>query len=279
MKDLTGHLLGERYLLEEQLGVGGMGEVWRGRDEVSGRLIAVKIQRLDWALNAALQARFRAEARTVAGLSHSGIAAVYDYGEAFGSAYLVMELVPGESLSATIAREGALGTGRTLMVVAQAARALHQAHVHGVIHRDVKPSNLMITPDLRVKITDFGIARPRDHDPLTATRHVMGTLPYMAPELIMGEVATPLSDVYALGILMYECLAGCRPFEGSDDVVVATAHLTRQPPPLPENVPPPVRQLVASAMAKNPHSRPQGAKAFALALEDLRAALPLANEP
>ena len=257
-------------MLEERLAVGGMGEVWRARDEVLGRGVAVKILRLELAPDAAFQARFRAEARTAAGLSHGGIAAVYDYGEALQSAFLVMELVPGEPLSAMIAREGALGTDRTLTIVAQAARALHAAHLHGVVHRDIKPANLMVTPELRVKITDFGISRPRDHEPLTATGQVMGTAHYLAPELARGEVATPLSDVYALGIVTYECLAGWRPFEGDNQVAVATAQLTQQPPPLPETVPLPVRQLVASAMAKNPHARPQGAKAFALALEDLR---------
>jgi serine/threonine-protein kinase len=266
----SGHRLGERYVLEERLAVGGMGEVWRARDEVLGRDVAVKILRLELAPDAAFQARFRAEARTAAGLSHGGIAAVYDYGEALQSAFLVMELVPGEPLSAMIARDGALGTDRTLTIVAQAARALHAAHLHGVVHRDIKPANLMVTPELRVKITDFGISRPRDHEPLTATGQVMGTAHYLAPELARGEVATPLSDVYALGIVTYECLAGWRPFEGDNQVAVATAQLTQQAPPLPDTVPLPVRQLVASAMAKNPHVRPQGAKAFALALEDLR---------
>jgi eukaryotic-like serine/threonine-protein kinase len=266
----SGHRLGERYVLEERLAVGGMGEVWRARDEVLGRDVAVKILRLELAPDVAFQARFRAEARTAAGLSHGGIAAVYDYGEALQSAFLVMELVPGEPLSAMIARDGALGTDRTLTIVAQAARALHAAHLHGVVHRDIKPANLMVTPELRVKITDFGISRPRDHEPLTATGQVMGTAHYLAPELARGEVATPLSDVYALGIVTYECLAGWRPFEGDNQVAVATAQLTQQAPPLPDTVPLPVRQLVASAMAKNPHVRPQGAKAFALALEDLR---------
>jgi serine/threonine protein kinase len=266
----SGHRLGDRYVLEERLAVGGMGEVWRARDEVLGRDVAVKILRLELAPDVAFQARFRAEARTAAGLSHGGIAAVYDYGEALQSAFLVMELVPGEPLSAMISREGALGTDRTLTIVAQASRALHAAHLHGVVHRDIKPANLMVTPELRVKITDFGISRPRDHEPLTATGQVMGTAHYLAPELARGEVATPLSDVYALGIVTYECLAGWRPFEGDNQVAVATAQLTQQPPPLPDTVPLPVRQLVASAMAKNPHARPQGAKAFALALEDLR---------
>lgn len=266
----SGQRLGERYVLQERLAVGGMGEVWSAVDEVLNRPVAVKVLRTDLAPDTAFQARFRAEARTAAALSHGGIAAVYDYGEVLGSAYLVMELVPGEPLSAMIANEGALGTDRTLQIVGQAARALHAAHRHGVIHRDIKPANLMITPELRVKVTDFGIARPRDHEPLTATGQVMGTAHYLAPELARGEIASPLSDVYALGVVAYECLAGWRPFDGDNQVAVATAHLQDEPPPLPETIPAPVRAIVVAAMSKNPAERPQGANALATLMEDLR---------
>jgi serine/threonine-protein kinase len=169
-----------------------------------------------------------------------------------------------------ISNEGALGTDRTLSIVGQAARALHAAHRHGVIHRDIKPANLMVTPELRVKVTDFGIARPRDHEPLTATGQVMGTAHYLAPELARGEIASPLSDVYALGVVAYECLAGWRPFDGDNQVAVATAHLQDEPPPLPETIPAPVRAIVVAAMAKNPAERPQGANALATLMEDLR---------
>jgi serine/threonine-protein kinase len=203
-------------------------------------------------------------------LSHGGIAAVYDYGEVLGSAYLVMELVPGEPLSQMIADEGALGTDRTLQIVSQAARALHAAHRHGVIHRDIKPANLMVTPELRVKVTDFGIARPRDHEPLTATGQVMGTAHYLAPELARGEIASPLSDVYALGVVAYECLAGWRPFEGDNQVAVATAHLQDEAPPLPGTIPGPVRAIVEAAMSKDPAGRPQGANVLASLMEDVR---------
>jgi eukaryotic-like serine/threonine-protein kinase len=266
----SGLRLGERYVLRERLAVGGMGEVWSALDEVLNRPVAVKVLRTDLAPDATFQARFRAEARTAAALSHGGIAAVYDYGEVLGSAFLVMELVPGEPLSAMIADQGALGTDRTLQIVSQAARALHAAHRHGVIHRDIKPANLMITPELRVKVTDFGIARPRDHEPLTATGQVMGTAHYLAPELARGEIASPLSDVYALGVVAYECLAGWRPFDGDNQVAVATAHLQDEPPPLPETVPAAVRAIVVAAMAKDPAERPQGANALAALMEDTR---------
>lgn len=262
--------LDDRYVLTERLASGGMGEVWKGTDEVLDRPIAVKVLRAGLAADPSFRARFRAEARTAGGLAHGSIAAVFDYGEAGDLAYLVMELVDGEPLSALLAREGPLGTDQTLEIVAQAARALHAAHVRGVVHRDVKPANLLITPDLRVKVTDFGIARPRDHEPLTATGQVMGTAHYLAPELARGEVASPLSDVYAIGIVAYECLAGRRPFEGSNQVAVATAQLQEAPPALPETVPLEVRQAVFTALAKQPAERPRSALAFAVVLEDLR---------
>jgi hypothetical protein len=266
----AGRPLGDRYVLSDRLAVGGMGEVWTARDQKLNRDVAVKLLRTDLAPDPAFQTRFRAEARTAAMLSHGGIAAVYDYGESNGASFLVMELVPGEPLSAMIAREGALGSDRTLQIVGQAARALHAAHRHGVVHRDIKPANLMITPELRVKVTDFGIARPRDHEPLTATGQVMGTAHYLAPELARGEIASPLSDVYALGVVAYECLAGWRPFDGDDQIAVATAHLQDEPPPLPQTIPAPVRGIVMSAMAKNPKDRPQGANALAALMEDAR---------
>ena len=266
--------LDERYLLLRRLAFGGMGEVWEGSDVVLDRAVAVKILRAELADDDAFRRRFRAEARTAGRVPHPGIASVYDYGETSvdgkGLAYLVMELVPGEPLSAILAREGALGTDRTLDVVAQAARALHAAHERGVIHRDVKPANLMVTPDGRVKVTDFGIARPDDHEPLTATGQVMGTAHYLAPELARGRAATPASDIYALGVVMYECLAGRRPFEGDDQIGVATAHLAEEPPPLPGTIAPEVRALVAAAMEKDPQRRIGGAEAFAAAAEGLR---------
>lgn len=266
--------LDQRYLLLRRLAFGGMGEVWEGTDVVLDRAVAVKILRAELADDDAFRRRFRAEARVAGRVPHPGVASVYDYGETSvdgkGLAYLVMELVPGEALSAILAREGALGTDRSLDVVAQAARALHAAHERGVIHRDVKPANLMVTPDGRVKVTDFGIARPDDHEPLTATGQVMGTAHYLAPELARGRAATSASDIYALGVVMYECLAGRRPFEGDDQIGVATAHLAEEPPPLPGTIAPDVRALVAAAMEKEPARRIGGADVFAAAAESLR---------
>jgi eukaryotic-like serine/threonine-protein kinase len=282
-----GTRLDGRYRLADRLAYGGMGEVWRASDEVLSREVAVKILRPELAEDEAFVRRFRAEARTTSGLPHNGIAAVYDYGEtrvgadgqspasyndpdADPVAYLVMELVPGEALSSMLSRDGALSAEKTLDLVAQAARALHAAHLRGVIHRDIKPANLMVTPDGRVKVTDFGIARPLDHEPLTATGQVMGTAHYLAPELAKGQDASPLSDVYALGVVAYECLAGHRPFEGDNQVAVALAHLNENPPPLPATVPPQVRAVVGAAMEKEPQRRMPSAEAFAAALDTLR---------
>jgi eukaryotic-like serine/threonine-protein kinase len=282
-----GTRLDGRYRLADRLAYGGMGEVWRATDEVLSREVAVKILRPELAEDEAFVRRFRAEARTTSGLPHNGIAAVYDYGEtrvggdgqspapydeqdADPVAYLVMELVPGEALSSILSRDGALGTELTLDLVAQAGRALHAAHQRGVIHRDIKPANLMVTPDGRVKVTDFGIARPLDHEPLTATGQVMGTAHYLAPELAKGQDASPLSDVYALGVVAYECLAGHRPFEGDNQVAVALAHLNENPPPLPGTISAQVRAVVGAAMEKEPQRRMPSAEAFAAALETLR---------
>lgn len=262
--------LGGRYRLDHQIAVGGMGEVWQGTDEVLNRSVAVKLLRPNLTRDDPLRQRFRTEARVAAMLRHEGIAALYDYGESDDSAYIVMELVDGEPLSTLISRHGTLGTDRTLGLMAQAARALQAAHERGVVHRDVKPANIMVTLEGQVKITDFGIARRDDHEPLTATGQVMGTAHYLAPEVAAGHTASPLSDVYALGIVTYECLAGWRPFEGDNQVAVATAQLREPPPPLPETVNPQVTALVMRVLSKDPTRRPQSAALLGNEFETLR---------
>jgi serine/threonine-protein kinase len=262
--------LGGRYELQSRIAIGGMGEVWRARDQVLGRIVAIKILKEEYAGDPSFLERFRAEARHTALLNHSGIANVFDYGEAGGSAYLVMELVPGEPLSAILERERVLSPDRTLNIIAQTARALAVAHGQGLVHRDVKPGNLLITPDHRVKVTDFGIARLADQVPLTQTGQVMGTAQYLAPEQATGQQATGSSDIYSLGVIGYECLTGHRPFSGESQIAIALAQVNDAPPPLPEHLPAPVRALLMSMLSKDPRNRPANAIKLAEAAEAIR---------
>jgi serine/threonine-protein kinase len=256
-------VLGTRYRLTERIAAGGMGEVWRAEDTVLGRTVAVKVLRREYADDPTFLERFRAEARHTAGLSHAGIAAVYDFGEGRddegGSPYLVMEHVPGEPLSALVSREGVLTPERTLDIIGQAALGLQAAHDAGVIHRDVKPGNILVTPEGVVKITDFGIARATNSVPLTQTGAIMGTAYYISPEQASGQSVTPSSDVYSLGIVAYECLTGRRPFAGDTPVSVALAQVSQEPPALPLELPPSVRELVMRMLAKDPAARPVSA--------------------
>jgi serine/threonine-protein kinase len=247
-----------------------MGEVWQATDLVIGRIVAIKILKDEYLGDPGFLERFRAEARHAALVNHEGIANVFDYGEEDGSAYLVMELVPGEALSTILERERVLSTDRVLDIVAQTASALHAAHSAGLVHRDIKPGNLLITPDGRVKITDFGIARIADQVPLTATGQVMGTVQYLSPEQASGRAASPTTDIYSLGIVAYEALAGRRPFTGESQVAIAMAQINEIAPDLPVTVAEPVRKLVFSCIAKNPADRPASAAHLARAAQALR---------
>jgi serine/threonine-protein kinase len=181
-----------------------------------------------------------------------------------------MELVPGQPLSSIIEHEQVLSPDRTLSMIAQTARALSVAHAQGLVHRDIKPGNLLITPDGRVKVTDFGIARLADQVPLTQTGQVMGTAQYLAPEQATGQVATGASDIYALGVIGYECLTGHRPFSGESQIAIALAQVNDAPPPLPESLPKPVRALLMSMLAKDPKNRPANAIKLSEAAEAIR---------
>ncbi|MDY3049311.1 MAG: protein kinase [Rothia sp. (in: high G+C Gram-positive bacteria)] len=262
--------LGGRYTLTERIAIGGMGEVWKARDKVLGRTVAVKILKEEYTGDPGFLERFRAEARHTALLNHPGVANVFDYGEEDGSAYLVMELVPGEPLSNIIERDKQLPADRILNIMAQTARALAAAHAQGLVHRDVKPGNLIITPDDRVKVTDFGIARLADQVPLTATGQVMGTAQYLAPEQATGQQATPSSDMYSLGIIGYECLAGRRPFTGESQIAIALAQVNDPPPPLAQDIPAPAAALMMCLLSKDPADRPETATALASAIDAIR---------
>ncbi|MEI3867707.1 serine/threonine-protein kinase [Microbacterium sp. CCNWLW134] len=270
MRPTQGVTFGGRYELDSRIAIGGMGEVWEATDHVIGRTVAIKILKDEYMGDPGFLERFRAEARHAALVNHEGIASVFDYGEEAGSAFLVMELVPGEALSTILERDGALSTDKTLDIVAQTAAALQAAHAAGLVHRDIKPGNLLITPDGRVKITDFGIARIADQVPLTATGQVMGTVQYLSPEQASGHPASPATDTYSLGIVAYESLAGKRPFTGESQVAIAMAQINEQPPPLPPTVAQPVQNLVMAMIAKKPEDRPASAAAVARAASALR---------
>jgi len=256
-------LLSGRYRLVDRIAAGGMGEVWSASDEVLGREVAVKLLKHQYMADDQFRARFRAEAQYSARLSHPGIAQVYDFGEQDDLAFLVMELVRGEPLSAILERAGRLTPEVTLDLMSQAARALQTAHDAGIVHRDIKPGNLMITSDGRVKITDFGIARATQSNTLTQTGMVMGTAQYVSPEQASGKTVTAASDVYSLGVVAYECLAGGPPFTAEQPIAIALAHVRDTPPELPEDIPQPVADLVMQSLAKDPNARPMPAAQLA----------------
>ncbi|HEY7175641.1 MAG TPA: serine/threonine-protein kinase [Micromonosporaceae bacterium] len=261
-----GLVLAGRYRLTEHIAGGGMGDVWRAIDQVLARTIAVKILLPTLVADPGFAARFRDEARTMATINHPGVVDVYDYGTDAGVTYLVMEYVEGDALSKTLGRVGRLTPQRTMSLIAQAADALQAAHDKGIVHRDVKPANLLVRPNGTLVLTDFGIARREAAARnLTAVGSVLGTASYISPEQASGHGATPLSDVYALGVVAYQCLAGRRPFEGGSPIEIAVQHVEATPPPLPPDIPPPVRALVERGLATSPGARFPSAAALAAA--------------
>jgi serine/threonine-protein kinase len=256
---LGGRLLAGRYRLDEPIGTGWFSQVWRATDSALSRPVAVKLLHPAYAQQPEVLARFRAEARHAATLRHKNIVHIYDYGEpAEGpQPYLVMELVDGPSLAGELAG-GPLDAARTMAVVAQAAAGLQAAHAAGLVHRDIKPGNLLLASSGSVKITDWGISHAIGSVPVAATEMATGTVEYLAPERIAGAQAAPASDLYALGVVAYECLAGAPPFVG-EPPEVACAHRDHPVPPLPGSVPADVSALVMQLVAKDPASRPDSA--------------------
>jgi serine/threonine-protein kinase len=278
MKPEAGQVYGNRYRLVDRIAIGGMGEVWRAHDEVILRDVAIKILKPEFMGDPGFLERFRVEARHAARVDHVGIADVYDYGEGSGSAYLVMEIVSGDSLARIIEKRIKLSEIEVLSIVEQTAKALHAAHEDGLVHRDIKPGNLLITPAGKVKITDFGIARVADQVALTATGQVMGTVQYLSPEQATGKQATPSTDIYSLGIVAYEALTGRRPFTGESQMVIAMAQINDKPPAMGDDIDKRVQELVLACLAKKPNQRPGSAldlsnraKALRLQLEGVSA--------
>ncbi|MFI7607802.1 serine/threonine-protein kinase [Micromonospora sp. NPDC049366] len=256
----SGVVLSGRYRLDDRVATGGMGDVWRGTDLVLGRQVAVKVLLPALVSDPDFIARFRAEARIMAALRHPGIVQVFDCGEddlADGGRadYLVMEFVDGEPLSRRIEDAGRLDVGETMSIIGQAAQALNAAHRRGIVHRDVKPSNLLVQEDGSVVLVDFGVARSTNVTSITSTNAVPGTALYMAPEQAAGRPVSGATDIYALGAVAYCCLTGGPPFTGDSPLQVAVRHLDDEPPELPPDIPEAVRALVARALAKDPADR------------------------
>ena len=274
----SGTTFASRYVLGSQLAVGGMGEVWRATDTELGRPVAIKVLKDGAHENEVFLKRFRNEARNAAGLTHSNIAQVYDYGDHQGMAYLVMELVQGEPMSSILERESTIAELRLLDMLIHTCRGLQAAHDAGIMHRDIKPGNLLVQADGVVKITDFGVSRGHDQTTLTATGMVMGTAQYLAPELALGKPATPASDLYALGIIAYESVAGRRPFTAATPVDIAIAQVNEDVPALPATVSPALEAVIYDLLEKSPRKRPKSAAELEGILVRVRATLAAAQE-
>jgi beta-lactam-binding protein with PASTA domain len=264
----TPQVLGERYEIGGVLGRGGMAEVHRGRDLRLGREVAVKVLRSDLARDPSFQVRFRREAQASASLNHPAIVAVYDTGEdrttTGATPYIVMEYVEGETLRDVLRREGWLSPERAMSLSADICGALDFSHRNGIVHRDVKPGNVMITPQGTVKVMDFGIARAVSDSAatMTSTAAVIGTAQYLSPEQARGESVDARSDVYSLGCMLYELVTGAPPFTGDSPVAVAYQHV-REDPRLPSSINPAIPAeldaILLKAMSKNPANRYQSA--------------------
>jgi eukaryotic-like serine/threonine-protein kinase len=267
----AGSVLAERYRLEERVAAGGMGEVWRATDLLLQRTVAVKLLREALAEDPIVVERFRREALLAAQISHPNMAGVYDYVHDGGRTGIVMEYVDGETLAERLAREGKLSVAESIRVGSGILTALRSAHDSGIVHRDVKPGNVMITPAGDVKVTDFGIARAVSDHTLTETGAVIGTAHYLSPEQVAGKAATPSSDVYSVGAVMYEMLAGQKPFTGETQIAVAMKRLTEDPPPIGsvrKDVPASVARVIDHALERDPTVRFSTADQMRLALDE-----------
>jgi serine/threonine-protein kinase len=265
--------LAGRYSVERSVGHGGMAQVYEGTDTVLGRTVAIKVLAPQYARDDAFVARFRREAQAAAKLNHPGVVSVYDTGSDDGVHYIVMEYVAGRTLAQVLEQEGRLQPERAAEIAAQVAHALSFAHAAGIIHRDVKPANIMLAPSGGVKVMDFGIARALSSQTLTQTATVLGTASYLSPQQAQGEAVDARSDIYSLGVVLYEMLTGRPPFTGDTPVAVAYKHV-RENPRLPSELVPEVSPeldaVVMKALAKNPANRYATASEMA---EDLERAL------
>jgi eukaryotic-like serine/threonine-protein kinase len=268
---VVGETFADRYELTELVGTGGMSSVYKAHDTLLERNVALKILHDHYSDDDEFVERFRREARTVAQLSHPNIVTVIDRGEANGRQFIVFEYIDGENLKELVVRSGRLPVRRALELAVEVARGLAFAHDHGLVHRDVKPQNVLLNGDGKAKVTDFGIARSRDVEHgVTQTGTVLGTSNYIAPEQATGQPVDAQTDVYSLGVVLYELLAGDVPFPGESFVSVAMKHVNEQAPDLRDvrrDVPPRIAAAVDRALAKDPRHRFPTMDAFAAELE------------
>jgi eukaryotic-like serine/threonine-protein kinase len=277
----AGDVIAGRYELLELVGRGGMSTVWKAHDRLLDRIVAIKVLHEQFTRDEEYVERFRREARSVAQLSHPNIVTVIDRGEEEGRQFIVFEFVEGENLKQVIERDGRLPVGDALETALQMARALAFAHERGLVHRDVKPQNVLLGEDGQCKMTDFGIARSVDVEGVTITGTVLGTSEYIAPEQARGQRVDALTDVYSLGVVLYELLTGSVPFQGENFVAIALKHVNELPPSVLErrpDAPPRVAMAVERAMAKNPADRFQSMGELCRELEAALAELDPASE-
>ncbi|HVF12120.1 MAG TPA: protein kinase [Actinomycetota bacterium] len=263
---------GQRYELRDVVGVGGMGTVHKAYDRVLQREVAIKVLKPEYSSDDGVLERFRREARISASLSHIGIAPVYDFVEEDGRSFLVMELLKGRDLHQIVASEGPMEPIEAAAITAHAADALEHAHKQGAVHRDVKPGNIFITDEGGVKVTDFGIALAASQSPITATGDIIGTPFYLSPEQVNGDQATPSSDIYSLGCVLYQLVTGVPPYTGTNSLAIALAHREEPVPDMHRdhpNIPKEIADVVHTAMAKDPSDRYASASEMAEALRAL----------
>jgi eukaryotic-like serine/threonine-protein kinase len=276
------HVLLDRYEVGRLLGAGGMAEVYEGRDRLLARRVAIKVLQSQYARDQSFLLRFKREAQAAASLSHPNVVAVYDTGSEDGIHFIVMEYVDGRTLKDVIRQEGPLYPDRAAEICADVAAALVAAHARGLIHRDIKPGNVMLTPDGKVKVMDFGIARATTSETITQTAAVIGTAQYISPEQAQGQTVDYRSDIYSLGCCLYEMLTGTVPFTGATPVAIAYRHVREDPTPprmLNPDVPPPLEAICLKAMAKLPDNRYQTAAELRADLERFRNGQPVLATP
>jgi beta-lactam-binding protein with PASTA domain/predicted Ser/Thr protein kinase len=269
-----------RYRLESVVGTGGMATVWRAMDESLGRVVAIKMLAERYSEDESFVERFRREAQSAAGLNHPNIVSIYDRGEADGSYYIAMEYLDGRSLKDEIVEDGPLPAPRAIDYALQILQALRFAHRNGVVHRDIKPDNIIVGRDRRLKVTDFGIARAGASQ-MTEVGSIIGTAQYLSPEQARGQQVRPPADLYSLGVVLYEMLTGRVPFDGDSAVAIAMKHVSENPRPpreLNPSIPPALEQVVLRALAKDPALRYQSAEDMAADLERVRRGASVAHE-